>query len=230
MALEHRQMHLETLAYMFHNFSYELKRMPVSGKIQPHSGFAVENAWRDVPAGEAVLGRPHNGSFGWDNEYEEVRQPVPAFRIQQYKISNGDYLRFVKEGAPLPPFWVQRGGALFYRGMFEEIPLPLDWPVYVTQLEAADYAKWLGKELPTEEQFHRAAYATAPGENSLYPWGDAEPTHKRGNFDFKRWDPEAVNATPAGNSAWGVSQLVGNGWEWPSTVFGPCPRFKARET
>lgn len=231
MALEHRQMHLETLAYMFHNFSYELKRMPASDGMQGHSAASLENVWRDVPAGEAVLGRPHDGSFGWDNEYTEVRRFVPAFRIQQYKITNGDYLRFVEQGgAAIPPFWIQRDGEIFYRGMFEEVPLPLDWPVYVTQLGAAAYAEWLGTTLPTEEQFHRAAYGTTSGENSLYPWGNSEPTPKRGNFDFKRWDPEPVNATPAGDSAWGVSQLVGNGWEWTSTVFGPFAGFKARDT
>ncbi len=226
MALEHRQMHLETLAYMFHNFGYDVKRMPAGAAIRGSTTPNVENGWRDIPAGEAVLGRPRDGSFSWDNEFEEIRVNVPAFRTQQYKVTNGDYLRFVQQGAAMPQFWRMRDGKIFYRGMFEEIPLPLGWPVYVTEQQAAAYAKWIGKSLPTEEQFHRAAYGTSSGGHRIYPWGNVEPSPRHGNFDFKRWDPEPVDATPQGDSAWGVSQLVGNGWEWTSSVFEPFPGFK----
>ena len=130
----------------------------------------------------------------------------------------------------MPHFWARRGKSISYRGMFEEIPLPLDWPVYVTQAEAAAYAKWLGKSLPTEAQFHRAAYGAPSGGTREYPWGWDTPARDHGNFDFRRWDPEPVYATPQGDSAFGVSQLVGNGWEWTSTIFGPFPGFKARKT
>ncbi len=230
MALEHRQMHLETLAYMFHNFSYELKENPsVPCSVEDaRPGFA--NEWREIPAGEAVLGKSRDGSFGWDNEYEQVRRRVPAFRIQRYNVTNGDYLRFVEEGADMPHYWIRRGDQIFYRGMFREFPLPLDWPVYVRQSEAAAYAAWIGKSLPAEEQFHRAAYGTPFGCIRPYPWGPGDPTRERGNFNFKRWDPEPVYATPAGDSAFGVSQLVGNGWEWTGSSFGPLPGFTPRDT
>ena len=230
MALEHRQMHLETLAYMFHNFGYEFKRKPASEQFPPQPSFRGANKWCEILGGEAVLGKPEDGSFGWDNEYEEIRRSVPAFRIQRYSVTNGDYLSFVEHGGPMPHFWIKRDNAIYYRGMFEEIPLPLDWPVYVRHVEAEAYAKWSGKSLPTEEQFHRAAYGSRSGEDRPYPWGNAQPTNERGNFDFRRWDPEIVYTSPAGDSAFGVSQLVGNGWEWTSTVFGPLPGFKARET
>jgi len=230
MAVEHRQMHLETLTYMFHNLRYEMKSVPKG----PHSDRSprpeIQNEWRDIAEGEAILGRPHDGSFGWDNEYAEVRTNVPAFQMQRYSVTNGEYLRFVNDGASMPHFWRERAGALYYAGMFHDIPLPLDWPVYVTQLEAEAYAKWVGKSLPTEQQFHRAAYGSPSLENSQYPWGNRAPTHRAGNFDFKFWDPEPVDATPAGDSGFGVSQLVGNGWEWTSTAFGPFPGFKPRDT
>jgi iron(II)-dependent oxidoreductase len=230
MALEHRLMHLETLAYMFHNFGYEMKNIPKAGEAGRTSRRQLENAWREIPGGEAVLGKPHDGTFGWDNEYEEVRASVPAFRMQVYNVANREYLRFVKDGASTPHFWRERNGKIYYRGMFEEIPLPLDWPVYVTQLEAEAYAKWIGKSLPTEQQFHRAAYGSPSLESRQYPWGHSAPVHKNGNFDFKRWDPEPVDASPSGDSAFGVSQLVGNGWEWTCTPFGPFPGFKPRAT
>lgn len=230
MALEHRQMHLETLAYMFHNFEFEWKRRLRDLHESGDAATNLVNQWREVPMGEAVLGRPRNESFGWDNEYEQVRRTVPRFRIQRYNVTNREYRDFVNEGAALPHFWVQRSGDLFYRGMFEEIPLPLDWPVYVTQLEAEAYAQWKGKALPSEEQFHRAAYGSPSGALRPYPWGTDAPAPEHGNFDFKRWDPEPVYATPAGDSAFGVSQLVGNGWEWTSSPFGPLPGFRPRAT
>jgi gamma-glutamyl hercynylcysteine S-oxide synthase len=230
MALEHRQMHLETLAYMFHNFAYELKRAPAAVDLDEQSAYKWTNEWRDVPGGEATLGKPRNSSFGWDNEYDEVRRSVPAFRIQRYNVTNGDYLRFVEAGAAMPHFWLRRGETICYRGMFEERPLPLDWPVYVTQGEAEAYARWLGKSLPTEEQFHRAAYGTPLGDERQFPWGDETPTSSRGNFDFKGWDPEPVHTTAAGDSAFGVSQLLGNGWEWTNSVFGPLPGFQPRKS
>lgn len=229
MALEHRQMHLETLAYMFHNFSFDKKIAEFANKVTTY-GRAPSNTWCEITAGEATLGKEKDGTFGWDNEYEKQTVSVPAFRIRKYCVTNGEYSEYVKSGAPTPHFWVVRDGQYFLRGMFGEIPLPLDWPVYVSQQEAAAYCASLGLALPTEAQFHRAAYGTHDGETTFYPWGNAEPDRTRGNFDFYRWDPEPVTSTPGGDSAFGVSQLVGNGWEWTSTVFAPFPGFKARDT
>lgn len=229
MALEHRQMHLETLAYMFHNFGFHHKKG--AGNQQPpkpRAGTPPEE-WREISAGEALLGKARDGSFGWDNEYEEMRVAVPAFAIQRYNVTNGEYLDFVNQGADMPHFWHRRGSSIYYHGMFEEFLLPLDWPVYVTQEQAQAYARWKRKALPTEEQFHRAAYGAPSDRSRSYPWGDDEPGYRFGNFDFKRWDPEPVNATPAGDSAFGVSQLVGNGWEWTRTPFGPLPGFQPHE-
>lgn len=227
MALEHRQMHLETLAYMFHNFDYALKDAPANLENSGAGREAPANVWCDIPQGSAVLGKPRNDGFGWDNEYEQLASRVPGFRMQRQKVTNGEYLRFVREGAAMPHFWVKRGEAIFYRGMFAEIPLPLDWPVYVTQAEAEAYANWIGKSLPSEEQFHRAAYGNGAPEPRAYPWGDTPPHREHGNFDFARWDPEPVDAAPDGDSAFGVRQLIGNGWEWTRTVFAPFPGFQA---
>jgi formylglycine-generating enzyme required for sulfatase activity len=90
--------------------------------------------------------------------------------------------------------------------MFEAIPLPADWPVYVSQAEASAYARWKGRRLMTEPEFHRAAEGSTTG-----------------HFDFAGFDPIPVGSHPP--SAAGVFDLVGNGWEWTSTVFAPFEGF-----
>ncbi len=207
-AIEHRYMHAETLAYLFHNLPYEKKTGPRAhhgdGKHKAHP----EGAMIEIPAGEATLGCPRGDGFGWDNEFQAHRVRVPAFRVAKDKTTNGEYLEFVRAGASPPHFWMKRNGRFFLRTMFEEVPLPLDWPVYVTQAEAAAYARWRGKSLPTEAQFHRAAEGASPV-----------------NADFESWDPVAVTE-PGGESRCGVAQTVGNGWEWTSSVFAPFAGFE----
>jgi formylglycine-generating enzyme required for sulfatase activity len=113
--------------------------------------------------------------------------------------------------------------------MFESIPLPPSWPVYVTWAEAAAFAAWDGARLPTEAEYHRAAFGTPDGHERAYPWGD-EPPGGRGVFDFVRWDPAPVGSRPEGASAFGVHDLVGNGWEWTSSVFAGFDGFSPLRT
>jgi ergothioneine biosynthesis protein EgtB len=248
-AIEHRLMHAETLAYMLH-------QLPHGNKVPPPRlpELAVRFAapgMVEIPTGPATLGlkRCHSDIFGWDNEYEEHTIAVPPFSIDQYQVSNREYLQFINAGAyddravwkeadwnwkttqaiSHPVFWSQVNGEWRYRTMFEEVPLPLDWPVYVSQAEASAYARWAGKSLPTEAQWHRAAYGTPEGTERLYPWGGEASQHRFGNFDFERWDPTPVGAFPQGRSAFGVVDLLGNGWEWTSTAFAPFTGFQAFE-
>ena len=222
--IEHRWMHAETLAYQLHNLPFEKKRKPVSSASE--SGANVPSHFLKIPAGEATLGRKPGTQFGWDNEFDEVSIEVPAFTIGEYKVTNGDYLEFVNEGQAPPFFWTKQGDRWLYRGMFEAVALPLDAPVYVTQSQAADYAKWRGADLMTEPQFHRAAYGTSDGREHEYPWGSREGVH--GNFDCRHWDPVPVTQADGGRSPFGAAQLVGNGWEWTKTPFRPFAGFQPR--
>jgi len=245
-AIEHRLMHAETLAYMLHRLSPGRKIAPADSPALAAPP-VIERMVR-IPAGLATLGmrRTDDGPFGWDNEFEEHGVTVPEFAIDAHKVTNGDYLNFVSSGGyqerslwddadwewlqssgtSWPAFWVLRGERVFLRTMFDEIPLPMDWPVYVSHAEAATYARWAGKKLPSEAQWHRAAYGTPRGFERAYPWGGDAPESDRGNFDFARWDPAPVTAYPAGASAFGVEGMVGNGWEWTRTVFAPFPGFE----
>jgi formylglycine-generating enzyme required for sulfatase activity len=183
-----------------------------------------------IPDGTATLGQRRveeedSERFGWDNEFDGHSVRVPAFAIGRYKVTNARYLKFVEAGAEPPQFWRRRGRAWYWRTLTGEIPLPPEWPVYVTHQEATAYAEWTGRTLPTEAQYHRAAYGTPEGHERLYPWGDQPPAPSHGNF-AGQGDPVGVASTPLGDSAFGVAQLVGNGWEWTSTAFAPFPGFQ----
>lgn len=252
-ALEHEAMHQETLLYMWHRLPHELKRAP-QGLRYERGGDPPARATVTIPAGVATLGADRGEiSFGWDNEFARHRIEVDAFDIDVHKVTNADFLEFVDAGGysarelwsevgwqwreheaiTHPAFWVRDGSRWDWRGMFENVVLPAAWPVYVSYEEAAAFARWRGRRLPTEPEYHRAAFGTPSGPSGPlntderdFPWGDAAPDATRGNFDFASWDPVPVGARPQGASAWGVHDLVGNGWEWTSTLFGPFPGFE----
>jgi formylglycine-generating enzyme required for sulfatase activity len=212
-AIEHRLMHAETFAYILHHLPFEQKAPPAFS-VAP-SGPAPQTRMVEIPGGPATLGRKHGEGFGWDNEFDQHQVEVPAFAIAEHKVTNGDFLEFVQAGAAAPHFWICREGEWCYHGMFEDIPLPLDWPVYISYEQAQAYARWKGKALPSEAQFHRAAYDG--GHHDLADFA-------RENVDFRSWDPEPVTASPP--NRFGVSQLVGNGWEWTGTRFEPFAGFQ----
>jgi ergothioneine biosynthesis protein EgtB len=252
-AIEHRLMHAETLAYLLHN-------MPVARK-SPHPA-PVADARPEpkqlrvrIPAGVATLGqRKADGEFGWDNEFDPKQVFVPGFSIDVFPVANGEYLKFVQAGgyetakywAPQdwewkrkqrldhPHFWVRNSSSPAadpdirweYRTMFGAIPLPRSWPVFVSHAEASAFCRWAGKKLPSETQWHRAAYGSKEATERSYPWGEEPPDGARGNFHHESWTLTPVDAHPEGTSAFGVQDLLGNGWEWTSTTFGPLPGFE----
>lgn len=204
-AIEHRLMHAETLAYILHQLPFDRKQGQDLHAASPHD-FA-EHVAVAIPAGSATLGlRRGSNTFGWDNEFEELTVHVQKFAIDKYKVSNGQFLKFLNEGgyqetslwSPAdwewrrsaeithPVFWTQRGSNWMHRAMFGERPLPHNEPVYVSHAEANAYARWAGKRLPTEPEWQRAAYGAA-----------------------------------------GVEDLHGAGWEWTSSLFAPLPGFQA---
>jgi gamma-glutamyl hercynylcysteine S-oxide synthase len=222
--LEHEMMHHETLLYIVNQLD-ESKKGRVAQRHEDHA--LAPNGWRDVEAGLATLGAdPDEIRFGWDNEFGRTEIAVERFGVQTYPVTNGDWLAFVAAGGPAPPFWIERDGEWRLRGLFEELPLPRSWPVYVSHRQAQAYAEWSGTRLPSEAEYHRAAFGTPSGIERPLPWGSDAPSRGRGNFDFQRYDPEPVDANPAGASAWGVVDLIGNGWEWTSTPFEPFPGFE----
>ena len=227
-AIEHRLMHAETNAYLLHHLDSKHKQT-LSDSLKL-SGEIPENDLVKIPEGMATLGRESANGFGWDNEFEQHRVHVPAFSIHRYKVTNQDYLRFVQEGGEVPALWIRRVKGWFLRTMFQEVPLPLSWPVYVTHRQAQAYADWTGMALPTEAQFHRAAFGTVSGAERAFPWGEDIPSIQHGNFNFQSWNPVPVTAYSHGHSGFGVTQMVGNGWEWTSTPLHPFAGFSPLST
>ncbi len=247
-ALEHRLMHAETLAYMLHQLPLDRKVRQAESVFTSSSPVLPQSL--EIPAGAVTLGlRRDSDVFGWDNEFEAHTVDVPGFSIDRYKVTNGQYLEFLESGGyktqafwngednsdwdwrssrsiSHPAFWRREGHQWLYRTMFDDVPLPLDWPVYVSQAEAKAYARWAGKRLPTEAEWQRAAYGTPQEGERSYPWGEELSDSSHGNFDFARWSPAPVHAFPQGQSAFGVDGMLGNGWEWTSTEFGPFPGFE----
>ncbi|MCC6694651.1 MAG: SUMF1/EgtB/PvdO family nonheme iron enzyme [Candidatus Hydrogenedentes bacterium] len=153
------------------------------------------------------------GSFVMGNnsvpdEAPEFEFTVEPFYIDIYPVTNGQYAEFLREtGRPAPRFW----GQTEYRGA--------DQPVIgVTWDEAAAYAAWAGKELPTEAQWDFAARGK---ENRKYPWGNQDADAHRANYgDFLNM-PSIVSMHEEGKTPENVYDLAGNVFEWTSDFFLP---------
>ncbi len=255
-AIEHRQMHAETLAYLIHQMPIAQKQRPDDADLRlperrPHPASSMVHVDKGrvtmalAPSLNAMSTRL-DAPFGWDNEFGSSadrchERDVPSFWIDRHMVSNGDFLAFVDAGGYRNPTWwtdqdwawrQQGADALpahpaFWerdddtdtwclRTMFDRRPLPLDWPVYVSHAEASAYARFVGKRLPTEAEWCRAAEGAAAQ--------DVPPL--TGNFDFRSWDPTPVGAHPGNRSRFGVEGQFGNGWEWTSDTFTPFPGFQ----
>jgi ergothioneine biosynthesis protein EgtB len=245
--LEHEYMHQETLLYMMQQMAPADKRRPRS---LPHYQFGHAAAAEviQIPAGKARLGaRFEDLCFGWDNEFSELTVDVAAFKMDSLPVTIGEFFEFITAGGYVdrrywqpgdwswrqlerkrhPTGWLEQDGSWWYRAMFDFLPLEqiASWPAYVSLAGARAYAAWRGRRLPTEAEYHRAAFYGPDGRESIYPWGDADPTARHGNFDFTAWSPQPVGWHPAGASRWGVHELIGNGWELTDTPFAPLPGF-----
>ena len=227
--IEHEEMHQETLAYMWHRVPYARKLQPPHYVTLPprlsNSGPAAGCV--TIPAGTVTLGTGDDHPFAWDNERPARTAGVDAFEIDALNVTNAAFMPFVEAGGYTqpqwwrdedwawirdehvthPPFWQREGDNWYWLAMFERVPLPPAWPVYVTWAEANAYARWRSARLMTEAEFIRASEGAVPV-----------------NDNFARFDPVPVGSA-AGVSRYGVYDLVGNGWEWTSDVFAPFDGF-----
>ncbi|RLV49481.1 ergothioneine biosynthesis protein EgtB [Nocardioides mangrovicus] len=243
MVEQHEQQHVETMLA-----THQLRRgEPVLG------GGAALPAGRDVahdsvlvPAGEFVLGVDGDAEpWSLDNERPAHVVDLPAFRIGRFPVTNGEWRRFVEAGGYDEPRWWSATGweyrqqadlrrPLFWSAdgsrrrfnLVEEIPD--DEPVqHVCFHEAQAYAAWAGARLPTEQEWEKACvWDPALGRRRRWPWGDSEWTPALANLGGEGLRPAAVGAYPAGASAYGAEQMMGDVWEWTSSGFEAWPGFE----
>ncbi len=208
------------------------------GRTMPHDAVLVS-------AGEFVLGVDADAEpWSLDNERPGHVVDLPAFRIGRVPVTNAEWQGFVAGGGYGEPRWWSARGWQHRRQAGLERPLfwsadgsrrrfgvtedvPPDEPVqHVSYFEAEAYAAWAGARLPSEQEWEKAcAWDPAAGRRRRWPWGSLEPTAQLANLGGGALRPAPVGAYPAGASAYGVEQLIGDVWEWTSSDFVPWPGF-----
>lgn len=198
-----------------------------------------------VPGGPFTLGvdalaEPHS----LDNERPAHTVDVPSFRIGRVPVTNAEWRDFIDDGGyqqsrwwsergwahrqeaglVAPQFWNPDGSRVRF-GHVE--PIPADEPVqHVTFFEAEAFAAWAGARLPTEIEWEKAAaWDPVAGARRRFPWGTGEPDRRLANLGGDALRPAPVGAYPAGASAYGAEQMLGDVWEWTTSPLRPWPGF-----
>jgi formylglycine-generating enzyme required for sulfatase activity len=177
-----------------------------------------------VPAGSFTMGSDE----GPADERPAHRLTLPAFLIDRYPVTNARYADFLNvagthntKGERLfdfddPDARIHRAGNQWIadRG-YENHPV-----VEVPWAGARDYCASLGKRLPAEAEWEKAARGA---DDRRYPWGNQPPDRARAQFAARYNESAPVDAFPAGASPYGVQDLAGNAWEWVSSAYRPYP-------
>ena len=166
-------------------------------KISPHDGVTLLY----VPAGEFVMGTEATHPLAQEDESPQHTVTLDAFWIDQVEITNERYTRCVEANvceAIVSP----------RENMTEQPNFPVQgvaWP------EAVKYCEWVGRRLPTEAEWEKAARGT---DARLYPWGDRYTDTLRVNIDFRVGDVNEVGSNPDDKSPYNVLDMAGNLSEW----------------
>ncbi len=159
-----------------------------------------------VPAGEFIMGSDNPDAY--DDEQPVSTVYLSAFSIDTFEVTNARYRRCVEVGACTRPV-----------GKAYDDPTKADHPVTVISWQQAlAYCRWVGKRLPTEAEWEKAARGT---DGRRYPWGD-DFEDERVNAGYTN-GTTAVGSHPQGASPYGALDMAGNVWEWTSSLYKPYP-------
>jgi iron(II)-dependent oxidoreductase len=246
----HEDMHDEAFTYTRQTLGYPA---PPGQADRSGAGAGAVEGDSPVPGGEFLLGADRREPFVFDNEKWAHPAEVRPFRIARGAVTQAEFAGFVDDrgygrrelwseagwawrtaaGAEGPAYW-RRAGAGWQRRDFDRwVALEPHRPViHVNWYEAEAYCRWAGRRLPTEAEWEAAASlepradgAGFTGRKRRFPWGDEPPTAARANLDARALSCLEVGALPAGDSAFGCRQMIGNVWEWTSSDFLPYPGF-----
>ncbi len=184
------------------------KPEPSGQPSNPPSSLRVGAGMVYVPGGEFTMGRSSSDRM----EMQTHTVSVKPFSMDVYEVTCGDYEKFLASHADqaAPPGWVERKCP----AGFEHKPVTgVDWH------QANAYAIWLGKRLPTEEEWEFAARGT---DGRIYPWG-SDLKAGQANTGKPGAGPAGGGAGMApvgqnkGASPFGIYDMVGNAWEWTAS-------------
>jgi iron(II)-dependent oxidoreductase len=251
----HEDMHDEAFLWTRQTLSYPRPELSIATEgLPPDVEAGALSGDVEVPGGTFWLGSPPNAPFLFDNEKWAHPVTLSPFRIARAPVTNADFLAFFGDGgyrrrelwdgegwswrqgvgANHPVYWLRESGGNWRLRRFQSwSDLPPHQPViHVNWYEAKAYCRWAGRRLPTEAEWEAAAIGeptSSGGELSshkrVYPWGDDATTSSHANLDARALGCIDVAALPAGDSAFGCRQMLGNVWEWTSDTFGPYPGF-----
>lgn len=151
-------------------------------------------------------------------EYPQRKIYLKGFYIDKKEVSNEEYKIFIeKTNRPPPPYWGN-----------SNLNAPNQPVVGVSWYDARDYCQWLGKRLPTEEEWEKAARGT---DGRIYPWGNEwdEKKLNHGKGGLPGYDESdgykftAPVGAELGVSPYGVLNMAGNVFEWVESDFKPYP-------
>ena len=237
MAMEHNRIHFETSSMLIRQLPLAQVERPQHWQYAPATSMDRSNDMIPVPGGTVELGKPIDSvTYGWDSEYGQRVVQVQPFLASQYLITNRDFLTFVEEGGydnrevwekaswrwknehqiKHPKFWIPKHGSYAYRAIFDQIDLPLDWPVEVNYYEAMAYCRWKGENmrLMTEAEWKLATQGRQAEGGKVY------------NLNIQFGSPCAVGQLETTQPLSGLYDLRGNVWEWLSDDFNALPGFK----
>jgi iron(II)-dependent oxidoreductase len=245
MIVQHEQQHNET---MLATHQLRTGDPVLHAPAPPDPPGPVLNREILVPAGPFTMGTDVE-PWALDNERPAHQVYVDAFVIDKYPVTNAMYLEFLtsggydqqqwwsaegwaynrKIGLQAPRFWIRDGDRWLRNGFGAVEALVPDEPVvHVCFYEAEAFAAWVGKRLPTETEWEKAArHDPATGRSRRYPWGDDDPGPEHANLGQRHLRPARIGAYPRGESPLGVAQLIGDVWEWTSGDFHGYPGFRA---
>lgn len=242
MVVQHEEQHDET---MFATLQLRQGPPVLFARRQLPPGRALPDDRVFVPGGQFVLGVDADREpFSLDNERPAHMADVGPFWMGRVPVSNGQWRDFMADGGyerpelwsergwahrkdaglERPQFWTQESTRLRF-GVQEDVPP--DEPVqHVCYFEAEAFAAWSGARLPTEIEWEKAC-AWDPGRRArrTWPWGSAAPGAELANLGGLGLRPAPLGAYPAGASAYGAEQMIGDVWEWTSSDFTPWPGF-----